>query len=97
MGAPDTHLDLVGGLKSVQLVEQLQHGALHLAVAAAAAAVCARAAYAVHLVHEDDAGCMLPAQARAEVSEAELVMISEHTLQHAKVAAARFTRADVAC
>lgn len=38
------HLDLIGGLKSVQLVEQLQHRALHLAVTAAAAVVCARAA-----------------------------------------------------
>ncbi len=54
------HLDLVGGLKAVQLVEQLQHGTLHLAVTAASAVVCARTTNAVHLIHEDDAGRMLP-------------------------------------
>ena len=37
------HLDLVGGLKAVQLVKQLEHSALHLAVTATTAprAVCA--------------------------------------------------------
>ncbi len=54
-------LDLIGGLEAVQLVEQLEHGALDLAVAAAAAVVGARAADAVHLVHENDAGRVLPA------------------------------------
>ena len=54
------HLDLVRCLKAVKLVEQLKHGALHLAVAAARAALTARAADAVHLVHEDDARRMLP-------------------------------------
>ena len=44
-GVEDVHavgghedLDLVGGLEAVQLVEQLEHRALHLAVAAASAA-----------------------------------------------------------
>ena len=45
------HLDLVARLEPVQLVQQLQHGALHLGVAAAAAS---RAADGVHLVHEQD-------------------------------------------
>ena len=54
-------LDLVGRLEAVQLVEQLEHGALDLAVAAAAAVVRARAANAVHLVHEDDRRRVLPA------------------------------------
>ena len=63
----NTHLDFVCGLKAVQLVKQFQHGALHLAVATATAAVCARAAYAVHLIHEDDAGCMLPAQGKGTI------------------------------
>jgi hypothetical protein len=56
------HLDLVGGLEAVQLVEELQHGALHLGVPAAAAVVRACAADAVHLVHEDDGRRVLPAK-----------------------------------
>mmetsp|Transcript_31970 Transcript_31970/g.75966 ORF Transcript_31970/g.75966 Transcript_31970/m.75966 type:complete len:221 (+) Transcript_31970:65-727(+) len=49
------HLDLVGGLEPVELVQELQHGPLHLAVpAAAAAAVAPRRPNAVDLVHEDD-------------------------------------------
>ena len=54
-------LDFVGGLKTVQLIQQLQHRALHLGVAAPAAALHPGRPYAVHLVHEDDAGRMLPA------------------------------------
>lgn len=59
------HLDLVGRLKAVQLVEQLQHRALHLAVAATAAALSARGADAVNLIHEDDGRGVLPAARRA--------------------------------
>lgn len=57
-----SHLDLVSGLEAVKLVEQLQHGTLHLRVATAATAVTPGTANAVHLVHEDDAGRMLPEQ-----------------------------------
>mmetsp|Transcript_18451 Transcript_18451/g.46679 ORF Transcript_18451/g.46679 Transcript_18451/m.46679 type:complete len:312 (-) Transcript_18451:612-1547(-) len=53
-------LDVVGGREAVQLVEQLEHGALHLAVPAAARVVCARRPDGVHLVHEDDGGRVLP-------------------------------------
>lgn len=58
------HLDLVGGLKAIKLVQQLQHGSLHFRVptAAAAAAVTPGTANAVYLIHEDDAGSMLPAR-----------------------------------
>jgi hypothetical protein len=43
------HLDLVVGLEPVQLVEQLEHGPLHLAVAAATAVLRAGAADRVDL------------------------------------------------
>ena len=57
------HLNLVGCLKTVQLVQQLQHGALHLTVPATAPATAAlsRTADGVHLIHENDRGGMLPA------------------------------------
>ena len=66
-------LDLVGRLEAVELVEQLEHGALHLAVAAAAAVVCARAADAVHLVHEDDGRRVLPGQKQMQSKSAHTV------------------------
>ena len=50
----ETHLDAVVGGEAVQLVEQLEHSALHLAVAAEVA-VEALGADGVHLVDEDDA------------------------------------------
>ena len=63
MAPPGPYLDLVGGLKTIQLVQQLQHGPLDLRVstATAATAVTPGTADAVHLIHEDDAGGMLPA------------------------------------
>ena len=51
-------LDVLGGFEAVELVEQFEHGALDLGVAAAAA-LDARGADAVDLVHEDDAGGVL--------------------------------------
>ena len=57
-----TDLDLVGSLKAVQLIQQLQHGSLHFRIpATATTAVAPGAANAVHFVHENDAWCMLPA------------------------------------
>ena len=58
-----THLDLIGCLKAVQLIQQLQHGALHLTVPATtpATAALSRTANGVHLVHENDRGGVLPA------------------------------------
>ena len=47
-------LDILGGLEAVELVEELEHGALHLRVAARRAALGARRADRVDLVHEDD-------------------------------------------
>ena len=57
------HLDLVGCLKAVQLVQQLQHGALHLTVPATTPATAALSSTAdgVDLVHENDRGGVLPA------------------------------------
>mmetsp|Transcript_15463 Transcript_15463/g.58588 ORF Transcript_15463/g.58588 Transcript_15463/m.58588 type:complete len:439 (+) Transcript_15463:3359-4675(+) len=46
------HLDVLGGLEAVQLVEELEHRALHLAVASAR--VGALPADGIHLIHEDD-------------------------------------------
>ena len=59
---PVAYLDLVGGLKSIKLVQQLQHGSLHFRVpaTAATATVASGAANAVHLIHENDARSMLP-------------------------------------
>jgi hypothetical protein len=54
------HLDLVRGLKAIQLVQKLEHGALHFAVPASTAVVHSRGADAVHLVHEDDAWSVFP-------------------------------------
>ena len=51
------HLDLVARLEAVELVEELEHGALHLRVPAARAA---RAADGVNLVHEKNSGRVLP-------------------------------------
>lgn len=48
------HLDIPARVKAVELVDDLEHGALHLVVAARAV-VEARAAHRVHLVEEDDA------------------------------------------
>jgi len=48
------HLDLVGGLKAVELVEQLEHGSLDLAVTAAARVLRPRRSDRVDLIHEDD-------------------------------------------
>jgi len=52
------HFNLVGSLEAIQLVEELEHRALDLRVAAGLA-VLARAADRVDLVHEDDRGRML--------------------------------------
>ena len=52
------HLDVLLRLEAVELVEELEHGALHLAVAARAA-LDARRADRVDLVHEDDGGRVL--------------------------------------
>ena len=49
------HLDVAARVEAVQLVDDLQHGALHLVVAARAV-VEARTADGVHLVEEHDAG-----------------------------------------
>ena len=53
------HLDVLGGLKAVQLIEELQHGPLDLAVSAAAG-LDPGAPDAVNLVHKDDGGGVLP-------------------------------------
>ena len=85
-------LDFVGGLKSVQLVEQLQHGPLHLRVPAptAATAVTPGTTDAVHLIHENDAGGMLPARTNSldmagncGMSFAQLLMLSILVLPNA--------------
>ena len=52
--SPHTDLDVLCCLEAIELVEQLQHGALHLAIAATTAAVCSRGADRIDLVHEDD-------------------------------------------
>eukprot|EP00050_Salpingoeca_kvevrii_P006166 m.287788 g.287788 ORF g.287788 m.287788 type:complete len:445 (-) comp11847_c0_seq1:145-1479(-) len=53
-------LDVLGGLKTIELVEQLQHGALDLAIAATtAAAVHAARADGINLIHKDDRGGLL--------------------------------------
>lgn len=49
-------LDVLGGLESVKLVEELHHRALHLRVATAAALATTRRTDRVDLVHEDDRG-----------------------------------------
>ena len=53
------HLDVLGGLEAVKLIEELQHGPLDLAVPASAG-LYPGGADAVDLVHEDDAGRVLP-------------------------------------
>lgn len=53
-----SHLDVLGGLKAIQLVEELQHGPLHLTVSTRASLQPGRADR-VDLVHEDDGGRML--------------------------------------
>ena len=57
--ASRTHLDVLGGLEAVELVEELQHGPLHLGVPPAATALYPRGADGVDLVHEDDGGRVL--------------------------------------
>jgi len=52
------HLDVVASLEAIELVEQLEHRALHLRVAAAAALYPLRAD-GVDLVHEDERGRVL--------------------------------------
>ena len=52
------HLDVLGGLEAVKLIEELQHGPLDLAVPASAG-LYPGGADAVDLVHEDDAGGVL--------------------------------------
>lgn len=55
-------LDFIGGLETVQLIQQLQHGPLHFRIpATATTTVAPGTADAVHLVHEDNAGGVLPA------------------------------------
>jgi hypothetical protein len=53
-GASTTHLDHLRALEAIELVQQLEHGALHLGVSAARAALAARRANRVNLIHEDD-------------------------------------------
>ena len=52
------HLDVLGGLEAVKLIEELQHGPLDLAVPPSAG-LYPGGADAVDLVHEDDAGGVL--------------------------------------
>lgn len=52
------YLNVLGGLETIQLVEELEHGALHLTVSAGAS-LETRGADRVDLVHEDDGGRML--------------------------------------
>mmetsp|Transcript_2801 Transcript_2801/g.8771 ORF Transcript_2801/g.8771 Transcript_2801/m.8771 type:complete len:381 (+) Transcript_2801:309-1451(+) len=52
------HLDILAGLETVQLVEQLEHGALHFTVSTATA-LHTRATDAVDLVHKNNRRCML--------------------------------------
>lgn len=53
-----SYLDLLASLKPIQLVEQLQHRALHLTIATTAAAVHPSATNTIDLIHEDNARCM---------------------------------------
>mmetsp|Transcript_11163 Transcript_11163/g.19080 ORF Transcript_11163/g.19080 Transcript_11163/m.19080 type:complete len:284 (-) Transcript_11163:605-1456(-) len=54
------HLNFVGGLKTVQLVEKLEHRALNFRVTASAAALHASRADGIDLVHENDRRGVLP-------------------------------------
>jgi hypothetical protein len=51
------HLDVAARVEAVQLVHDLEHGALHLVVAALPV-IKARASDAVHFIEEDEA-CLL--------------------------------------
>jgi hypothetical protein len=59
------HLDVLRRLKAVQLVEELKHGALHLAVATPAT-LHAAATDGVYLVHENDGGRVFAAVKRTK-------------------------------
>lgn len=52
-----SYLDVLGGFEAVQLIEQLQHCPLHLAVATRAS-LQTRRADGVDLIHEDDGRSM---------------------------------------
>ena len=60
-----SYLNVLSGLKAVELIEQLEHSPLHLRVAARARLDSSRAD-AVNFVHEDDGGCMLPGEGQAD-------------------------------
>lgn len=54
-----SHLDVLGGLEPIQLVEELQHSSLHLTVSSWSS-LQPRRADGVDLIHEDDGGCVFP-------------------------------------
>mmetsp|Transcript_16567 Transcript_16567/g.32950 ORF Transcript_16567/g.32950 Transcript_16567/m.32950 type:complete len:242 (+) Transcript_16567:190-915(+) len=54
------HLDILRGLEPVELVQQLEHGALHLAVAPGSSSVPPAGSNGIDFVHEDDGGCCFP-------------------------------------
>ena len=62
MGHGHACLDGIGGLESIQLVQQLQHCTLDFRIAALAAAPRSCASDRVDLVHEDNGRLMLPAK-----------------------------------
>lgn len=48
------NFDVLRPLKPIQLIQQLQHGPLHLRVASSTSALTSRATNGINLVHEDD-------------------------------------------
>ena len=60
------NLDVLLGLEAVELIEQLEHRPLHLAVATRAA-LETRRADRVDLVHKDDRRCVLPTTPHASI------------------------------
>mmetsp|Transcript_1718 Transcript_1718/g.3778 ORF Transcript_1718/g.3778 Transcript_1718/m.3778 type:complete len:252 (+) Transcript_1718:69-824(+) len=54
------HLDILRGFKPIQLIQQLQHGALHLGISSARTSSTARLTDGIDFVHEDNARCRFP-------------------------------------
>mmetsp|Transcript_38171 Transcript_38171/g.107902 ORF Transcript_38171/g.107902 Transcript_38171/m.107902 type:complete len:380 (+) Transcript_38171:280-1419(+) len=88
------HLDVLGRLEAVELVEQLEHGPLHLGVAALLALHPA-GADRVDLVHEDDGGGVLPGHDEELAHQAAAladVLLHELAARDADEAAVRVVR-----
>jgi hypothetical protein len=63
-----TYFDVLRGLKAVELVEELQHSALHFAVAVRSA-LGSRRSDRVDLVHEDDGRRSLPVTPQVSLAD----------------------------